>query len=79
MEAGGMSPAFPHPTLPSVLMIWCNLLLSSLAGGTGLSEELGRCDSSSSTQAVRERDPTWQQLDAGNPKGILPCFPATNH
>lgn len=23
--AGGMFPAFPRPTLPSVLMIWCNL------------------------------------------------------
>lgn len=73
-----MSPAFPYPTLPGVLMIWCNLLFSSLAGGTGLSEGLGRFDSSS-TQALRERDPMCQQLDAGNPKGILPCFPATNH
>lgn len=24
-RAGGMSPVFPHPTLPSVLMIWFNL------------------------------------------------------
>lgn len=72
-----MFPAFPHPTLPSVLMIWCNLFCCP-SWLVGLGEELGRCDSSS-TQAVRERDPTWQQLDAGNPKGILPCFPATNH
>lgn len=26
--AGGTSPAFPHPTLPSVLMIWFNLFCS---------------------------------------------------